>query len=345
MKNQTISWRYVSIIIGILLLFAAYKFVADLFLNNVSDNVSQPTYIYIYSNQSFDRLIYNLDKDHILKNVESFERVAKLLKLNDSVKSGRYKVSNGMSNLGLVRLLKSGRQEPVNLVLKYARRKENLAGAISKQIEPDSSALMSVFNDSSFFNKVGFDNNNVISMFIPNTYNVYWNITPKKFLERIKREYDVFWNSDRTTKAILLKLSPLQVSTLASIVMSETNKVDEMPVVARTYLNRMQKGMPLQADPTVIFALHDDSIRRVMHQHTLFDSPYNTYLYKGLPPGPICMASPAAIDAVLNAPLHNYIYFCAREDFSGYHNFAQTLEQHIVNARKYQQELNRRGIN
>lgn len=345
MKNQTISWRNVSIIIGVLLLFAAYKFVADLFLNNVAGNINQPTYIYIHSNQSFDRLIYNLDKGHILKNIESFERVAKLLKLDDSVKSGRYKISNGMSNLALVRLLKSGRQEPVNLVLKYARRTENLALAISRQIEPDSTELMGIFKDSSIFNKIGFDSNNVISMFIPNTYNVYWNITPKKFIERMKREYDVFWNSDRTTKAILLKLSPLQVATLASIVMSETNKTDEMPVVARAYLNRMQKGMPLQADPTVIFALHDDSIRRVMHQHTLFDSPYNTYLYKGLPPGPICMASPVAIDAVLNAPLHNYIYFCAREDFSGYHNFAETLEQHNINARKYQRELNKRGIN
>ncbi|MES2381871.1 MAG: endolytic transglycosylase MltG [Bacteroidota bacterium] len=345
MKNQTISWRYVSIIIGILLLFAAYKFVADLFLNNVGDNVNQPTYIYIQSNESFDRLIYNLDKDHILKNVESFERVAKLLKLDDSVKSGRYKIGNNMSNLALVRLLKSGKQEPVNLVLKYARRTGNLASAISKQIEPDSTELMNAFNDTSFFYKIGFDSNNIISLFVPNTYNVYWNITPKKFMERMKREYDVFWNSNRTTKAILLKLSPLQVSTLASIVMSETNKVDEMPIVARAYLNRMQKGMPLQADPTVIFALHDDSIRRVLHQHTLFDSPYNTYLYKGLPPGPICMASPAAIDAVLNAPLHNYIYFCAKEDFSGYHNFAGTLEQHNVNARKYQRELSRRGIN
>ncbi len=343
MRNQTISWRYVSAIVGLLLVFAGYKFVADLFLNNVKIAEGKATYIYIRSDQSFDRLIYNLDRENIVENVASFERVAKLLKLDNTLKPGKYKIAAGTSNLALVRLLKSGKQETVDLVLKYARRKENLVSSISKQIELDSNDLLNTLADTSLLNKIGFDSNNVISLFIPNTYNMYWNISAKKFIERMQKEYNVFWNSDRATKAILLKLSPLQVATLASIVMSETNKADEMPIVARAYLNRMQRGMILQADPTVIFAMHNDSIRRVLFEHTLFDSPYNTYLYKGLPPGPICMASPAAIDAVLNAPLHNYVYFCAKEDFSGYHNFAETLEQHNVNARKYQRELNRRG--
>jgi UPF0755 protein len=159
----------------------------------------------------------------------------------------------------------------------------------------------------------------------------------------MQKEYNLFWNSSRTTKSILLKMTPQEVTILASIVMSETNKPDEMPIVARTYMNRMKIGMPLQADPTILFALNDTSIKRVLSIHTALQSPYNSYLNIGLPPGPICLASPTAIDAVLNAPTNNYLYFCAKEDFSGYHNFAQTFAQHQVNARKYQQELNRRG--
>lgn len=343
MKQYTISWRYTSIIIGILLLFAVYKIAADLFLNNVKPTNGKASFIYVKSNQSFDRLMFNLQKDDLLKNSESFERVAKLLRLDEKIRPGRYKITEGLSNIELIRILKSGRQEPVNLVIKYAKRKENLAFALSKQLELDNSTFLLLLQDSAVLKKVKMDSNNVISLFLPNTYNVYWNITGNQLIERMLKEYNTFWNSERSTKCILLKLSPLEVATLASIVMSETNKVDEMPIVARAYMNRLKIGMPLQADPTVLFALNDTSVRRVLSIHTALPSPYNTYINKGLPPGPICLASPAAIDAVLNAPLHKYIYFCAKEDFSGYHNFAETFAQHQVNARKYQQELNRRG--
>ncbi len=343
MKNYTISWRYTSIIIGVLLLFAVYKIAADLFLNNVNPTNGKACYIYIKSNQSFDRLMFNLQKDDLLKNSESFERVAKLLSLDEKIKPGRYKIAEGLSNIELIRILKAGRQEPVNLVIKYAKRKENLALSLSKQLELDSNAILLLLNDSTTLNKANMDSNNIISLFVPNTYNMYWNITGNGLVERMLKEYNTFWNSERTTKCILLKMSPQQVATLASIVMSETNKADEMPIVARAYMNRMQIGMPLQADPTVLFALNDTSVRRVLSIHTALESPYNTYKNKGLPPGPICLASPTAIDAVLNAPIHKYIYFCAKEDFSGYHNFAETFAQHQVNARKYQQELNRRG--
>lgn len=343
MKNQTISWRYVSIIIGILLLLAAYKITADLFLNNVSSANNKDVFIYIKSNKSLDRLIFNLQKEKILKNVESFERVAKLINLTENLKPGRYRITEGMSNIGLIKLLKSGKQEPVNLVINYAKRKENLALSLSKQLELDSNNFVQLFNDSATLSTAKMDSNNIISLFIPNTYNVYWNISGKKFVERMQKEYNSFWNSNRTTKSILLKLSPQEVTILASIVMSETNKKDEMPIVARTYLNRLQMGMPLQADPTILFALNDTSVRRVLHIHTMLESPYNTYLNKGLPPGPICLASPTAIDAVLNAPKHNYLYFCAKEDLSGYHNFSETFSQHQVYARRYQQELNRQG--
>jgi UPF0755 protein len=199
-------------------------------------------------------------------------------------------------------------------------------------------------NDSSTLNAAKMDSNNIINLFVPNTYNVYWNISGKKLVERMQKEYNSFWNSSRTTKCILMKMTPQEVTILASIVMSETNQPNEMPTVARTYMNRMKIGMPLQADPTVLFALNDTSIKRVLSIHTAFQSPYNTYLNIGLPPGPICLASPTAIDAVLNAPMNDYLYFCAKEDLSGYHNFANTFAQHQVNARKYQRELNRRGF-
>lgn len=343
MKNYTISWRYVSIIIGLLLIFAAYKLTADLFLNNVNAKIKMPSYIYIKSNQSFDRLMFNLEKDEILKNTESFERVAKLLNLQAKIKPGRYQITEGLSNIELIKILKSGRQVPVNLVIKYAKRKENLAYTLAKQLELDSMEVLAMLNDSNTLQRAKMDSNNIISLFVPNTYNVYWNITSNQLVDRMIKEYNTFWNSNRTTQCILMKMTPLQVASLASIVMSETNKVDEMPIVARTYLNRIKAGMLLQADPTVLFALNDTSIRRVLSIHTELNSPFNTYVNKGLPPGPICMASPAAIDAVLNAPMHQYLYFCAKEDLSGYHNFAETYAQHQVNARRYQQELNRRG--
>jgi len=342
-KNFTISWRYTSLIIGLLLVFAVYKFAADLLLNNVKDANKKASYVYIKSNQSFDRLMFNLKKDEILKNPESFERVAKLLNISDKIKPGRYKIEYGLSNLDIIKILKSGSQEPLNLVVKYAKRKENLALALSKQLELDSASLLNIINDSNTLKKAKMDENNIISLFVPNTYNIYWNITGQKLIERMIKEYNTFWNVNRTTKSILMKLSLQQVATLASIVMSETNKIDEMPIVARVYLNRIEKGMALQADPTVLFALNDSTIKRVLSIHLAFNSPYNTYLNSGLPPGPICMASPEAIDAVLNAPLHNYLYFCAKDDLSGYHNFAETFAQHQLNARKYQQELNRRG--
>ena len=338
MKNQTISWRYVSIIIGLLLLLAVYKIAADLFINNVNSSANKPIYIYIKSNKSLDRLLFNLQNENILINVQSFERIAKLINLTDNLKAGRYKITEGMNNIALIKLLKSGRQEPLNLVIKYARRKENLALTISTQLELDSAELINLMNDSLTLNTAKMDSNNIISLFVPNTYNIYWNISGKKLVERMQKEYNSFWNSNRTTKSILLKMTPQEITILASVVMCETNKPDEMPIVARTYMNRMKIGMPLQADPTVLFALNDTSIKRVLSIHTALQSPFNTYLNIGLPPGPICLASPIAIDAVLNAPTNDYLYFCAKEDFSGYHKFAQTIAQHQVNARRYQRE-------
>jgi UPF0755 protein len=191
---------------------------------------------------------------------------------------------------------------------------------------------------------MGFNEQTVIGMFIPNTYNFYWNTNAFAFMERMNKEYQKFWNADRLAKAISMHLTQNEISTLASIVQKESNKADEMPIIAGVYLNRIKKGMPLQADPTIIYAWNDPTIRRVTNIHTALESPYNTYLNAGLPPGPICAPSMQAIEAVLNFSSHQYIYFCAREDFSGYHSFAVSFQQHQQNASRYQRALNARNI-
>jgi UPF0755 protein len=208
----------------------------------------------------------------------------------------------------------------------------------------DADSLLYLLNDSTYCDALGFTPETVLTMFLPNTYEMYWNIGEEKFVSKMKREYLNFWNSDRNAKAQALGLSPIEVSVLASIVEEESAVVDEYPMIAGLYLNRLSKGMPLQADPTVKFALGDFGLRRILHKHLEVDSPYNTYKNIGLPPGPLRIPSIKAIDAVLNRVEHNYLYMCAKEDLSGTHNFAVTLAQHTANARRYQAALNRRGI-
>jgi UPF0755 protein len=241
-------------------------------------------------------------------------------------------------------MMASGRQTPLDITFKYADREEDLVRFWSSQLEADSNELHRLLKDTSLFEDIGLDTLNSISVFIPNTYNFYWNTPAEDLLLRMKKEYKAFWNDERKNKAAALALSPQQVSILASIVQKETYQKAEMPVVAGVYYNRLQKGMPFQADPTILFVLNDKSVKRVSGAMLQIESPYNTYKYSGLIPGPICIPSPQAIDAVLNLQKHKFIYFCAKEDFSGFHNFAATFSQHQVNARKYQRELNRRGI-
>jgi UPF0755 protein len=260
------------------------------------------------------------------------------------MKPGKYKLKTGMNNFDLVRMIIKGRQEPIDLVLKYEERPSDLASFVSLYLEIDSTLFLAKLKDATLVKKYGFDTLNIISMFIPNTYNLYWNTSADAFLARMHKEYLKFWNQERISKAIEKRLSLSQVSVLASIVQKETNQKSEMHTVAGVYLNRLAKGIPLQADPTVIYAWNDIGIKRVTSIHTALNSPYNTYQNAGLPPGPICTASIQAIDAVLNAEQHDYFYFCAKEDFSGYHSFASSLEQHINNARRYQRALNQRGI-
>jgi UPF0755 protein len=279
-----------------------------------------------------------------LKNEQSFDWLAGMKKYPQKVKPGRYRLKDGMSNNALINMLRSGAQEPVKLVLFGIRKKEELAGRVAKKLEADSIAMLDALNHPVQLQKLGLTPESVLTLFIPNTYELYWNTSPEEFLHRMAKEYKNFWTADRKQKAAALGLSQTEVSVLASIVQSETNQPDDKPIIAGVYLNRLHCNMPLEADPTLVWAMNDFSIKRVLNEHKRIESPYNTYKYAGLPPGPITLPTMESLDAVLNAPTHKYIYFCAKEDFSGYSNFAETLKQHMENARKYQRELSRRGI-
>lgn len=317
----------------------------ELFRKNVTINQTTGEYLHIPTGSDLEDVIHILKEKGILIQTDNFRYAAKILKYEgDNVLPGRYKLTNGMSNSKLIRLLKSGMQEPVKLILTNARTKEQLAGIIAKKIEADSLSILSYLNDSEFLYTYELTAEHAIGLFIPNTYEFYWNTNAKSFLERMKKEYDRFWNENRTRKALQLNLTKGEVSTLASIVEKESNYKPERPRIAGVYLNRLRIGMPLQADPTVVFASGNFELKRITSEYTQLDNPYNTYKFPGLPPGPICMPSANAIDAVLNAESHKYIYFCAKEDFSGRHNFAQTFSEHQQNAYKYRKALNKNQI-
>lgn len=280
-------------------------------------------------------------------NYSSFEFLAKLRKYHDNSKPGRFLFKKGMSSFQLVSSLRHN--IPVNLAFNNQERLENLCVRISSQIEPDTMKLLAVFKDAAFLKQNNFNKNNVIALFIPNSYEFYWNISAVKFRDKMLKEYTKFWTLERLQKAKKLNLSPVEVITLASIVHKETVKIDERPIVAKVYLNRLAIGMPLQADPTVIYSLKlrdnnfDQVIKRVLYGDLLINSAYNTYKIAGLPPGPIAMPDISAIDAVLNPNDNDYIYFCASVTKFGYHEFASTLLQHGVNRKKYIEWLNSKG--
>jgi UPF0755 protein len=260
------------------------------------------------------------------------------------MKTGRYAVTPGMNNIDLIKTLRRGTQEPVRITFNSVRTVEDLAERLSAQLMTDSEDLMALLGDPDYCATMGFTPQTIAAMFIPNTYEIYWNISAENLLRRMKREYDAFWTDARVLRAQRIGLSPLQISVLASIVEEESAATDEYPVIAGLYINRLHRGIPLQADPTVKFALGDVSLQRILNEHLTVDSPYNTYLHTGLPPGPLRIPSITGLDAVLNYSKHNFLYMCAREDFSGRHNFAATLAEHNRNAERYRSALNRKGI-
>lgn len=338
------KWKITTLILVVVALFACWQFYEDVFAPNVRLEPNEEVFVYVHSGDNFDSFLARLEYRQTLKNVNSFRRLAKLFKLDEKLKAGKYRLESGMNNLGLLKLFKSGRQTTVDVTLKYADSKEQLAGILSRDLEPDSTQILHVLQDSSFIRSIGMDEMSILTLFIPNTYNFYWNTSAEEIVRRFLKEYNTFWNKTRQQQAAALQLTPREVGVLASIVQKETNKVSEMPRIAQVYLNRMHRGMPLQADPTILYVLQDKSIHRVLKIHTFIESPFNTYKYAGLPPGPICMPHPTVIDAVLKAESGDYLYFCAKSDLSGQHVFARTLQEHQHNARLYQKKLDALSI-
>ena len=335
--------KLIIIIFAIALILAGarayqlYHYIFD--ANVISDYV-----LLIDKNTSFDILETQLMKDQVLVNYKAFDWVSKKKDFKDNVKPGRYVLKANMNTNTLINKLRIGAQDPVDVVFNNVRLKEELAGKVSKYIWADSLSVLNLFSDEDHIDSLGFNTETYRTMFIPNTYEMYWTTSADEFAVRMHKEYNRFWNEERKQKAVQMNLTLSEVSILASIVQQETIKDEELPKVAGLYVNRLKKGMYLQADPTVKYAVGDFSIKRVLNKHLKIDSPYNTYKNAGLPPGPICFPSIKTIDAVLNYEHHNYLYMCAKEDFSGYHSFAATITQHNRNAARYREALNKSGI-
>ncbi|MCG9970250.1 endolytic transglycosylase MltG [Christiangramia crocea] len=324
----------------------SYYIYNSIFSSNTAFDVKQET-VYIPTGATFQTLRDSLRP--LLKDMESFSLVAQKKGYASNVRPGRYILRKGMNNNELVNELRSG-NKPVKVIFNNQERLENLAGRISDQIEADSTALLNSFKDSSFLKKNKFTERNALGMYIPNQYEFYWNTSAEEFRERMIKEYERFWNESRLKKAEEIGLTPYEVITLASIVQKETAKVDERPRVAGVYMNRYKNGWKLDADPTVIYAIKektgnfDTIIKRVLYKDLELDSPYNTYKYRQLPPGPIHMPDISSIDAVLNYEDHGFYYFVADVNNFGYHKFAKTLAQHNRNKQEYVRWINKQGI-
>lgn len=301
----------------------------------------EATTVVIPTGSEFEDVQKILYKRNIVHEPVSFGFLAKLMDYDEQVKPGLYRFEKDMSNLEAIRKLRAGEQTPVNVTFNLVRMKPELAEKISKNIEASESDILALLEDSAVAASYGFTQENFISMFLPNTYEMWYTTDARGLLDRMKKEYDKFWTAERKQQAADMNLSPMEVSTLASIVQAESNLKDERPTIAGVYLNRLDRGIPLQADPTLVFAAGDFSIRRVLNKHKEIESPYNTYKYAGLPPGPIQLPSINSLEAVLDHEDHNYYYFCAKEDLSGAHAFASTLSEHLRNASRYQRALNK----
>ena len=342
-----IKRKYIYIIVALSLLFgllacavAGYSYVALTSFNKSE----KPYHLYIDRDDSADSVLNKLRPISGHWEYKALELITKADRYEQMVKTGHYIIPNGESTFNLYRKLRGGIETPVMLVVPAVRTMNDMALRLSKSLMVDSAELARNFADSSFCGIFKKTPETISCLFIPNSYEVYWDITPAELLQRMQKESNRFWTEKRKKQAEVLGLSQEEVITLASIVEQETIYAPEKSTVAGMYLNRLRRGMLLQADPTVKFALKDFQLRRILHKHLAVESPYNTYLYPGLPPGPICVPSIQSIDAVLNAATHNYIYMCAKEDFSGSHNFATNYAQHQRNARKYAAALNAKKI-
>lgn len=327
---------------GLSLIATLLLFSACMFNKPVSDC---PDYkIYIRPDDTADSVLQSIIQSDPLAKTKALKFILDRRDYDSHIRTGCYTVKSGALPKQVADMLTGGMQTPVRLTINSTRTVGQMARAIAGQVMIDSASIVNRLSDPVFLDSIGYTPANVYCMIIPNTYEVYWNISPDALLSRLVKERDRFWNQERRDKAGSIGLTPQQVTTLASIIEEETAKNDELPIVAGLYMNRLHRNMPLQADPTVVFALGGERPKRVLKVHLEVDSPYNTYKYPGLPPAPIRFVSTRSIDAVLNYSKHNYLYMCAKEDFSGYHNFTSSLSQHNANAARYQRALSRAGI-
>ena len=339
---KTIKAPYYVVLIIVCLLGIAGMIYYYLFtsLSKEEDTV----YLYIDDDDTIDSVFVKLTplaQSHSLTGLKTLARHGGYL---DHIHTGRFAIRPGESPFSIYRHLKNGHQEALKLTIPESRTMDKLAGALSKKLMLDSLTLAFSLTDNDFCGRWGYDTATIVSLFVPNTYEVYWNISLDGLMERMQKEHDHFWSGERTAKAQHLGLTPNEVCTIASIIDEETANNAEKPMIAGMYLNRLKEGMPLQADPTIKFAMKRFELHRIYHDMLFYDSPYNTYQNVGLPPGPIKIASIKGIDAVLNRTDHDYLYMCAKEDFSGTHNFARTYKEHLQNAARYSKALNEKGI-
>lgn len=341
LSRKTLLWSSALFVIALL---AVFLFLWPGLMRTNVPNDSEPRFVTIATGADFRSVLDSLS-DGCLMDPSTFAACARLTGYASSPKAGKYRLEPGWSNLRILVQLIRGDQEPVRLTINNVRTLEELCGRMSRRIEPDSGTLLLALQSPELIDAaIGLQADSALCLFIPNTYEVWWTITPDELARRMWQENRKFWEGDRLAKASALGLTPTQVYILASIVEKETLVKSEKPTIAGVYLNRLRTGMPLQADPTVVFALRGFQRERVLFEDLTYDSPYNTYLYSGLPPGPICMPEIGSIDAVLNAENHEYLFFCARADNSGAHVFATTLREHARNAQRFRKWLNERGI-
>ncbi len=330
-------------IIAVVLLLGSWFAYQILIESNVNQQHKKYV-IYIRPNTKIEELVDSLKAKKVLKNYNSFKLLA-AQKKTFNIKAGHYIIKKGMTNRQILNMFAAGLQTPIKVWFNNARTKEEFANKISRQLMFSAQDLLFFLNSKDSIKKYGFTPEAIKALFIPNSYEFYWNVSIRSFCNKMYAYHQHFWTNERLNKAKEMKLSPLEISTLASIVQAEQDQhKDEQPIIAGLYLNRLRKGIPLQADPTVIFALHDFTRRRLLKKDLKIKSPYNTYINKGLPPAPINFPTEKAIIAVLNHDKNNYIFMCAKDDFSGYHYFSKTLKQHLLYARRYQKALSKSGI-
>ena len=342
--DKTVRIIFIAVSLLILASTIIYTFYGYFFTRNLNTKKYTEKYSFIIKEgANFDSIVTMLSNDSALNDINSFMTVAKAKDYPENIKIGRYIIYGGMTNNDIVSLLMRGEQTPLMVTYNNVKNIYRLAQKIGSQIQADSASIIDTYNDDGFIRSLGLAPEHRYMLILPDSYEFYWTTSAKGFWSRMKAEYDAFWNKKRTQALETIRLSKSEVLTLASIVEMETNKKSEMKTIAGVYMNRLHKNVLLQADPTLVY-ISDFKGRRVTNNLKKIDSPYNTYIYKGLPPGPICFPSKAAIDAVLWYEHHTYMFFCAKDDFSGYHAFAHTYLQHLRNARAYQRALNERGI-